>query len=65
MDQELNARFYDAAMGLDVELRVVLAGDDASGYSTSSPELPGCVAAADDAADWLRLFREAVARHLG
>ncbi len=62
--QELNAWFWNPAEGIDVALRVVLEGDDASGYSATSPDLPACLAAADEATDCLRLFREAAAVHL-
>lgn len=43
---------------------VVVEQDDAGGYSTWSPDLPGCVAAAADYDECLRLMTEAVALHV-
>lgn len=37
---------------------VVVERDEAGGYSTWSPDLPGCVAAADDYDECVRLMRE-------
>lgn len=43
---------------------VVVEHDDVGGYSTWSPDLPGCVAAADDYAECLRLMTEAMSLHV-
>lgn len=43
---------------------VVVERDEVGGYSTWSPELPGCVAAAADYDECLRLMTEAVHLHL-
>ena len=43
---------------------VVFEGDDASGYSAYSPDLPGVVAAADTRAETEQLMREAMAEHI-
>jgi predicted RNase H-like HicB family nuclease len=43
---------------------VVFEGDDASGYSAYSPDLPGVVAAGDTRAETERLMREAIADHV-
>jgi predicted RNase H-like HicB family nuclease len=43
---------------------VVVERDDEGGYSTWSPDLPGCVSAAEDYDECVRLMREAVALHL-
>lgn len=43
---------------------VVVERDDAGGYSAWSPDLPGCVAAARDYENCVRLMREAVDFHL-
>jgi predicted RNase H-like HicB family nuclease len=43
---------------------VVVEGDDASGYSAYSPDIPGVVAAADDRREVEELIREAMAEHL-
>ncbi|MGH3683569.1 MAG: type II toxin-antitoxin system HicB family antitoxin [Pseudonocardiaceae bacterium] len=43
---------------------VVLEGDDASGYSTYSLDLPGVIAAAATADECLALMREAMAFHI-
>lgn len=42
---------------------VILEGMDGS-YSAYSPDLPGCIAAADTRAETLELMREAIAFHL-
>lgn len=38
--------------------------NEAGGYSTSSPDLPGCVAAATEYDECLCLMTEAVRRHV-
>ena len=43
---------------------VVFEGDDTSGYSAYSPDLPGVIAAADTRDDTERLMREAMAEHI-
>lgn len=43
---------------------VVVERDEAGGYSTWSPDLPGCVAAADDYEACVQLMREAMALHI-
>jgi len=43
---------------------VVFEGDDDSGYSAYSPDLPGVVAAADTHQETERLMLEAMAEHL-
>lgn len=43
---------------------VVFEGDDESGYSAYSPDVPGVVAAADTRAETDQLMREAIAAHL-
>ncbi len=43
---------------------VVVEGDDESGYSAYSPDLPGVVAAADTRGATDQLMREAMAEHL-
>jgi predicted RNase H-like HicB family nuclease len=43
---------------------VVIEGDDGSGYSAYSPDLPGVVAAADSRAEIEQLMREAVVDHV-
>jgi predicted RNase H-like HicB family nuclease len=43
---------------------VVFEGDDDSGYSSYSPDLPGVVAAADSREETERLMLEAMAEHL-
>jgi predicted RNase H-like HicB family nuclease len=43
---------------------VVFEGDDESGYSAYSPDLPGVVAAADSRAETERLMLEAMAEHI-
>lgn len=43
---------------------VVFEGDDASGYSAYSPDLPGVVAAGDTRSETERLMREAMAEHV-
>lgn len=43
---------------------VVVERDEAGGYSAWSPDLPGCVAAADDYEECLRLMTEAVRLHI-
>lgn len=43
---------------------VVLEGDDATGYSAYSPDLPGVIAAAETRAECERLTREAMAFHI-
>jgi predicted RNase H-like HicB family nuclease len=43
---------------------VVIEGDDVSGYSAYSPDVPGVVAAADDRREVEELMREALAEHL-
>ena len=43
---------------------VVFEGDDASGYSAYSPDLPGVVAAAASRDEIERLMREAMAEHI-
>jgi len=42
----------------------VFEGDDESGYSAYSPDLPGVVAAADSRAETERLMLEAMAEHI-
>jgi predicted RNase H-like HicB family nuclease len=44
---------------------VVFEGDDDSGYSAYSPDLPGVVAAADTRDQTEQLMREAMIEHLG
>lgn len=43
---------------------VIFEGDDESGYSAYSPDLPGVVAAADTRDETEQLVREAMAEHL-
>lgn len=43
---------------------VIIEGDDESGYSAYSPDLPGLVAAGDTRSETGRLMREAMAEHL-
>lgn len=43
---------------------VVVERDETGGYSTWSPDLPGCVAAAVDYDECLRLMTEAVQLHV-
>jgi len=43
---------------------VVIEGDGKTNYSAYSPDLPGCVAAADTLEETKRLMREAIAFHL-
>ena len=43
---------------------VIVERDDAGGYSTWSPDLPGCVAAASDYEQCVSLMREAIEFHL-
>jgi predicted RNase H-like HicB family nuclease len=43
---------------------VVFEGDDQSGYSAYSPDLPGVVAAGDTRAETEQLMLEAMAEHL-
>ena len=43
---------------------VVVERDEAGGYSTWSPDLPGCVAAASDYDECVRLMTEAVRLHV-
>jgi predicted RNase H-like HicB family nuclease len=43
---------------------VVFEGDDASGYSAYSPDLPGVVAAADTREETEALMREAMTEHV-
>ena len=43
---------------------VVLEGDDESGYSAYSPDLPGVVAAADTRGETEQLMREAMVDHI-
>jgi len=43
---------------------VVFEGDDASGYSAYSPDLPGVVAAGDTRTETEQLMREAMAEHI-
>jgi predicted RNase H-like HicB family nuclease len=43
---------------------VVFEGDDASGYSAYSPDLPGVVAAGDTRAETEHLMLEAMAEHV-
>jgi predicted RNase H-like HicB family nuclease len=43
---------------------VVFEGDDASGYSAYSPDLPGVVAAGETQAETEQLMREAMAEHI-
>jgi predicted RNase H-like HicB family nuclease len=43
---------------------VIVERDDAGGYSTWSPDLPGCVAAASDYEECVQLMREAIEFHL-
>lgn len=43
---------------------VIVEGDDAGGYSSWSPDLLGCVAAAADYDECVQLMREAIAFHL-
>jgi predicted RNase H-like HicB family nuclease len=43
---------------------VVFEGDDKSGYSAYSPDLPGVVAAGQSRAETEQLMREAMAAHI-
>jgi predicted RNase H-like HicB family nuclease len=43
---------------------VILEGDDATGYSAYSPDLPGVIAAADTRQECEKLMREAMAFHI-
>lgn len=43
---------------------VVVERDESGGYSTWSPDLPGCVAAATDYDECLRLMTEAMQIHV-
>jgi predicted RNase H-like HicB family nuclease len=43
---------------------VVFEGDDESGYSAYSPDLPGVVAAGQSRAETEQLMREAMAAHI-
>lgn len=43
---------------------VVVESDEAGGYSTWSPDLPGCVTAAADYDECLRLMAEAITLHI-
>lgn len=43
---------------------VVVERDETGGYSTWSPDLPGCVAASEDYDECLRLMSEAVRLHV-
>ena len=43
---------------------VVVERDDSGGYSTWSPDLPGCVAASTDYDECVRLMGEAIQLHL-
>lgn len=43
---------------------VVVERDETGGYSTWSPDLPGCVAADEDYDECLRLMAEAVRLHV-
>lgn len=43
---------------------VVVERDEAGGYSTWSPDLPGCVAASEEYDECLRLMAEAVQLHV-
>jgi predicted RNase H-like HicB family nuclease len=43
---------------------VVFEGDDATGYSAYSPDLPGVIAAGADRPETERLMREAMAGHI-
>jgi predicted RNase H-like HicB family nuclease len=43
---------------------VVLEGDDASGFSAYSPDLPGVIAAAETLEECEALMREAIAFHI-
>lgn len=43
---------------------VVIEGDDESGYSAYSPDVPGVVAAADSRREVEHLMQEAMAEHL-
>ncbi len=43
---------------------VVFEGDDATGYSAYSPDLPGVVAAGDTRSETEQLMREAMAEHI-
>jgi predicted RNase H-like HicB family nuclease len=43
---------------------VVFEGDDESGYSAYSPDLPGVVAAGDTRPETEQLMRQAMAEHL-
>lgn len=43
---------------------VVVERDESGGYSTWSPDLPGCVAAATDYDECLRLMTDAVQLHV-
>jgi len=43
---------------------VVFEGDDESGYSAYSPDLPGVVAAGETRDETERLMREAMAEHI-
>lgn len=43
---------------------MIFEGDDESGYSAYSPDLPGVVTAADTRGETEQLMREAMAEHL-
>jgi predicted RNase H-like HicB family nuclease len=43
---------------------VVVERDEVGGYSTWSPDLPGCVAAAEGYDECVQLMREAIALHV-
>jgi predicted RNase H-like HicB family nuclease len=43
---------------------VVFEGDEQSGYSAYSPDLPGVIAAADSRTETERLMREAMQEHI-
>lgn len=43
---------------------VVFEGDDESGYSAYSPDLPGVIAAGDTRGETERLMREAMVEHI-
>lgn len=43
---------------------VIVERDETGGYSTWSPDLPGCVAAAADYEECVQLMREAIEFHL-
>jgi predicted RNase H-like HicB family nuclease len=43
---------------------VIVEHDEAGGYSTWSPDLPGCVAAASDWEECVQLMREAITLHI-